>query len=223
MKLNKAQVVEEARKTAYLQRDNFKLTADEIVAMDWKTRNAKARELALVAHESFLHTHATNYPGAFLEAYTDSVNAAWSNVVKNLDEARRRFKTACSGLTYEEAQTKICEIVESMKIRGGRLDGTTLRVERSWGIGGDVRVNFIRSDAVTKNPDDATQTVYHYSVTCEVSWSSTQHTVAEAAACVKLYAELVDVAAEVEAVMSRERVIRTYGIEVAPIAATQEG
>lgn len=160
----------------------------------------------------------TRYIDAFVDAYTDRLMAIWHGLVKRQDRDRSAWKRALTGLTVEQAVDKVQKLVEGFHIRGicdgdmGRYDGLTVTVERSWGVNADLYIRYERTDDKTTNPDNSNESAGTYRFTTSISWSSTGRSLAQATASVKLYQELIEVAAEVEAVMKEDRVIWTWGI-----------
>jgi hypothetical protein len=226
MKTNKTATVEMAKN---LGRDAASgvadLTLEQINDMTWDARQVRARELGNVALANALEGGLnTTYQNEFVGAYADAVMGAWGGKVKRHEELRRRFQRACSGLTLEQAVAKAKALMESFHVRGAQIsDGynLSLRVERAWAVDASLYVQFTQSDDMVENPDDPKQRAGSYSVHAELSWGSTTRDVANAVAVIKLYQELTEVAAEIEAVMGHERIIYTWGIPEAPKAIFQ--
>jgi len=130
--------------------------------------------------------------------------------------ARKRkayAKALTAGITLEEAQATVARIIEETNIRGCKPSysvGLDREYERGWGIGCRLNVAFDRVyDDRVVNPDEPLEAVEIYRIRIDVSWSSTTRDVAAARAAIKLYTEVTDLAAELQAVLT-ERPIRSF-------------
>lgn len=214
-KLNKSEAVAAAKNLARSNATANAMTITDINALDWDARRQLARKLTDTGTANRIDTHA-QYQPAVREAYEDAILSIWGAKIKDQQNARCEFAQACKGLTADEARAKIAQLVDSFKIRGRRnytTSGVTLDVERAWGVAGALYITLERDhDNAIVNPDDENQRAYRYRVETKLSWSSTGRTIAEALASTKLYTELIEVAAEVEAVMNHERIVYVYGL-----------
>jgi hypothetical protein len=216
MKSNKTATVKMAEDLGRNDPVAVNATLEQINAMSWDARQVLARELGdvalSVAERNGLNT---TYQSDFIYSYAHAVMSVWGGKVKRHEELCRRFRNACSGLTLEQATAKVKTLIDSFHVRGAKVSegyNLSLRVERAWAVDASLYVQFTRSDDTVENPDDPTQRAGSYSVRTELSWGFTTRDVANAVAAIKLYQELTEIAAEIEAVMGREHVIYTYGI-----------
>ena len=198
----------------------FPLTWQEVDAMEWRSRNTAAR-----AQIGEAPAEAEKFADAYVQAAVDALVKLWHQVSKAHDTAVKNFERACQGLTHEQAVSKVKALLEDMRIRGASISegfGLSMNVRRAWAVEASLYVKFDRDyepDAV--NPDDETQRAGCYKLVVELSWSSTTRSVSGALASVKLYQELTEAAAEIEAVMSHERVVWTFGLEEEPIVQSE--
>lgn len=219
--MNKHEMVDTAR--AMARRDNVaeSKTLEEIQAMTWNDRETLARQLARDAASGIVPGWNTKYAEAFLEAYRSAVENVWSTKTYELEQKRQTWQRATRGLTYQEAADKIKALITSFNLRGVKPNGgLDVTVERAWGYGASLYVRIERTDVRIENPDDVAQRAGTYTVTTKLSWSSTGRSIAESVAATKLYTELIEVAAEVEAVMLHEHIYWTYGVPEKEVAKT---
>jgi len=139
-----------------------------------------------------------------------------------LERRRESYRKALTnGITREQATAKVGTIIEQAAIRGakpiyGSYDGR-LSVERGWGLGVDLYVT-IGQDYSSRvvNPDDKDECVFFHNVRVEITWSSTGRSVAKAHAAVTLYAEVVALAAEIEAVLAEDPIRGFWSLKPEP-------
>lgn len=181
-------------------------------------RDYAARRTDAAAHdlhkEVNLHDVPVKWTTAFHEAINDAIYNTWSRKLKKMENKRSAWKSAISGMTSDQATAKIKGIVDSFHLRGMReFTGHCVEVERTFTV--DARL-YIRLDADydsrTYNPDDEKQSVTRYTLKTELSWGGTSRSLPESVACVKLYQELIEVAAEVESIMKRENIVYVHGV-----------
>jgi hypothetical protein len=228
-KLTKTDTIEAAKSLVQGHPGIEALTVPEIGALDYSQRVEVARNFlrALLPMLSpSMEAARLNRMADFDGAFIDAAMKVWGNKVSELERRRRAFKKASSGITAEQAVAKIKALVESFRIRGSErshagYDGYTLEIERAWGVSGTLYIRLEREDGRTVNPDDDHQYAGSYRVATSMSWSSSTRTLAESVAVVKLYQELIEVAAEVEAVMARERVSWTWGVPEPAVEAPE--
>lgn len=199
------------------------LTATELEAMSWDDKLKATRAIA----NGYLPAALTlGLPGKHTLLYTETLENTlveiWNAKVQRLKNARHHWTHMSSGLTVKEATAKVKVLVESFHLRGMRpLDGdhgVSVEVARSWGVEANLYIRFDSNDSERErlvNPDNKDEWVYTYRLRVETSWSSTTRTLAESVASIKLYQELVEVAAEVEAMINREKVVHVHRAPVA--------
>lgn len=219
MKMNKSQAIEAAKNLARTSTANG-MTVDEINNLgDYSERRTAAARLYLpVMLDMDVHE---NYRAAAQEAFVDAVLNIWGSKVKQLENARRAWKSAISGITVQQAHEKVQALVASMNIRGAEIDANGVRICRLdrysdaqlyWTFDRDFGADGLR------NPDDEKQRAGVYTLSLKISCSGTSYTPAKMAVINKIHTELVDVANEIEVVMANEHIIWTWGIpEVVPV------
>ena len=134
------------------------------------------------------------------------------------EEALRRqrldyLNASKRGWTLEGAVDIIGNILRTANVRGQRSnlydsrDDLSLRVERSFGVAADLYIH-LRTDYDSKivNPDNEKQAAGTYLVQIEIGWSGTSRSIAAATASIALYRELVDLGAEIAALMEQNSV-----------------
>ena len=190
----------------------FPRTWQEVDAMSGhiESRSAALDQLGAVPVE------VEKFRDAYVDAFILHLSQLWCEVSKAHTRGVQIFQRACQCLTQEQAVAKVKALIESMHIRGARVSdgcGMGVYVERAWGVSASLYVKFDRDyDYKVINPDNDTQCAGRYNVVVELSWSSTTRRVSDAVASIKLYQELTEAAAEIEAVMSHESVVWTFGI-----------
>ena len=199
----------------------FPLTWQEVDAMEWRSRNIAAR-----AQIGEAPAEAEKFADAYVQAAVDAQMKLWYQVSKAHDTAVKNFERACQGLTHEQAVSKVKALLEDMRIRGARISegfGLSMNVTRAWAVEASLHVKFdLDRDNRVINPDNDRQCAGCYTFVVELSWSSTTRRLSDAVASVKLYQELTEAAAEIEAVMSHERVVWTFGLEEEPVVRSEE-
>lgn len=215
-KMNKSEAVEAAKNLARKSVAVNALTIDNLNDMpSYAARKAVAHHYALTELDGNVIDTLPKYQGDVVDAYVDAATGVWASKVKQLENARRTFASAVKSMTVAQAREKITGLVKSFHLRGlqDSDDLMSVNVERAWGVSASVYFRYDgRHDNPITNPDDESQRVYSHSLRIEFSWSSTGRSMAEALASANLYRELIDMAAEVEAVMGREKVVSTWGI-----------
>lgn len=204
-----------------LARTQPTMTVEQLDAMQYDGRRAEAARLAVAAvgtaKAAGLRDDFENDVRAFGEAFVDHLLDAWGRQIKERDGRRAAWKRAGTGLTAEQASAKIVALLESMRIRGAKVEGSCgvrVEVERAWAVGGTLYVGMDRNYAARiVNPDNDRQAAGEYKLKTELSWSGTSRSLADSIASVAVYTELIQAAAEVEAVMSHERVVWTFGLD----------
>jgi hypothetical protein len=217
-KMTKSDVEQLAKADARRDADKLNKTAFELEKMTWDAESEMARSMARTALALTENVDA-KFAAVYTETYYSALLGVWSMTVKALERKREEFRRVQNALTQEQAAEKIKTLVEGFHLRGlRRLDatggGVSVSVERAWAVSADLYIRFERADGEVINPDDEHWHGSYLTVTTQLTWSSTGRTVVEGLAAVKLYQEMLDVAAEVEAVMSHERVAWTYWLPV---------
>ena len=208
--MTKTQTEQFAKKNASYNKDVNAMTVAEIERLTWQERHTLARDYA---------KNAVNRDGvdvkwnnAFMDAYHEHVMFVWSSKLKQLENARRSFKDACSGLTVKQANDKIRALATSFNFRGARVEEHSMEILRGDRDGGCLYWEFTREDGATVNPDDAAQRAYSYTLAVKISTSGMTYSPARMALVHKIHGELLEVVAEIEATMGRERVMSTWGV-----------
>lgn len=213
-KLNKSEAIEAAKNMAHRNITANGVRVEQLNSMTYEERKAEAERIYVESAAPRIDTHQ-QYLAAAHEAFTNAVLGIWESKRKAFETARRHFQTVAAGLSTTDAYKKINDIVKAFNIRGISPSSSeyrsTVQVERAWGVGATVYFSYDRSSDALVNPDDSNQRVYTYSLKVEISWSGTSRSLAEATASIALYRELTEMAAEVEAIMQRERVVYRYG------------
>lgn len=215
-KLTKSDAISAVKNIARVEAEALNKPLAWIEATPYDARRAEARAIlaARTQLQAIVDTSDKYWPDVE-EAFVDETLAVWGRQERERNRLRKAFADACRGITAEQAAAKVVALVESLRLRGARVStssGVSVTVERAWGVSADLYVRFESDYTAVSNPDDETQRAYRYHVETKVTWSSTGRSLAEAQASVALYRELVDAMAEVEAVMSHERVVQTYGL-----------
>lgn len=209
--LSKTQTEQLAENDADKNAEASTLPVAQLEAMSYSEQRQSARNFANNASRltenvdpKFIDLYETTYAGR--------IQHGWIGKIKELNRKRCAFKSACTGLTLEQAEIKIVELAKSFNFRGAVVAGNHLEITRGDRDGASLYWHTDRDDKPTVNPDDETQRVYHYTYTFEFNTCGTTYTLARMALVHKIHAELLEAAAEIEATMSRERVISTRGI-----------
>lgn len=130
---------------------------------------------------------------------------------------RKKFMQALTrGRTVDAMWKQVEEVVKAANIRGMQphndfaTSSVYLEFRRtsSTHCSLSIGLNF-NYDDVVRNPDNDRQSVGFFSPRVEVGWSSTSRNAAAATACIALYTEVVNLAAEIETLM-RDEPIRRY-------------
>jgi hypothetical protein len=176
-----------------------------------------ANSYATNAEQTYFVGADTKFTDCFAPAYAEAVLNAWHATLKTRERARHAWNVASKSMTAAQATEKIKALVASCNVRGVKApygDGLTVEVERGWAVSATLYVRMERDyDRVVTNPDNSDQKAFHYTLKTEVSWSGTSRSIAEATASVKLYQELIELAAEIEATIGRERIVSLRGVE----------
>jgi hypothetical protein len=215
MKLNKSEAVEAAKNMARNNQEANAYTVAQLEAMSWDERRKQAAILTLTSMVTTrVDTHRTYRP-AVHEAFENGILAIWSAKLKSLENGRRNFKRACSGLTTEQARQKIVDLVTSMNIRGARVHESGFDVNRvpggHWGGPGINWSLDLDYDAAIVNPDDDRQRVYRYKLALKFSTSGSTYSPAQMGLLHKIHAELIDAANEILVVMADVNIISKFG------------
>lgn len=165
----------------------------------------------------------TKYPNEFRQAFVDEAMSIWGGKIRALENARKNFARAASGISAEQAQKELAAVVDSFRIRGaqpmaeGYFDRLTVR--RPGRIEASLYFKFDRrwdDGDVAVNPDDPTDRVYSYAFKVELSTTGTTCSLSQGLAYAELYRELLQLGAELENAAAELRVIyRTKQQEVA--------
>jgi hypothetical protein len=200
-------------------------TAHQLEAIEYQERNRMLSQMADVA-VSVAATMQVKLDDKstpiFRMSFIETGLALWAQKLKQLRVQRDSFRQASSGITSGEADSKVQDIVKSFNLRGANLQGGyhgSVEVRRGDDVQATLYIRWDREDDIVENPDNPNHRVWRYRMHTELSWAGTSRSIAVAVANVKLYQELIELAAELEAVMGRERVISIWG---APEAAEVE-
>lgn len=205
--MTKTETERTARNAADLNATANEFTVEQLEAMDWTTRQAKAAELfALVGGD-----HG-RYAGAYNETYRDRILSNWAGKCKQREAARRNFRHVAASMTLKQATEKVAALANGVNFRGARVDGQGMEILRGDRDGGRVYWTWKRTDRVVTNPEDDRQRVYFYELEVQISTSGTSYSPARMALVHKIHGELLEVAAELEATFDRIEVITTCGI-----------
>lgn len=209
-KLNKSEAEAYAKNVVRNNSEVNALTVERLEGMEWQERRDLAKNLADAASAP-----DTKYHEAFREAYASAVLNTWAPKVKGLENARKHFKAACTGLPLEKAHAKVKALVESMNIRGARIGDYGVEVLRGgeWN-GPSLGWTFERLDGTTDNPDDTLQRVNHYRLELRISTGGSSYSIAKLALLHKVHGELLDAANELTVAMGNERIVSTWGFEL---------
>ncbi len=123
---------------------------------------------------------------------------------------RRELEKMRHGMNVKDALLTVRQIMMRRDVKGVRVGLTELDmlhsdchlgVERGWAVGCDLYVKFPLWGAYDDRVEDPENNKVWMKVNYEIelSWSSSGRTPLQALACVNLYKEMVDLAAEIEA------------------------
>lgn len=146
------------------------LSIDVIKAMEWKERQDLSARLALGAD-----IPDSQYHDAAVSAFIDAFQNALSSKVKRYDIALKNYDRARTGISSEQAQERIIELLKGMHLRGrvniagDRFDVTRgscsatvyMKMERVGGWSAD--------DECVRHPDDPMKRAGKYEMRTEVS------------------------------------------------------
>lgn len=212
-KMNKTEAIEAARGMARRCDAVNAVTLNELSKLDYAQRRAYASMLMNSTAVQRIDTNDRYLPDA-MQAFENEALTIWSRKEKELENKRKAWKRATTGLTAEQAKAKIVAFLTSLNIRGARVSeyGDRLEIVRG-------RCNstlYFRMDPEdyegTTNPDDEQQRAGEYAFKVDYSVSGTTYTPAEMAVVTKINQELLDAGNELTMLMSQERVIWTWGI-----------
>lgn len=229
MKMNKTETIEFARKLASKNEAVNKMTGHEVEKLEWQERQIIAHNL-LLQEEHW--DRNSRYASDFGVAYENTITNVMGNKVRELKNARDAWKRATTGISSDEAARRARALIESMNIRGVRIDGETslhsVSINRSepgrWNE--DARAYFrlervYDGSQTVVNPDDEKQYAGVYNMRIEMSTAGTSYSTAKMAVIIKAQQELLDAMTELEVVLANERIVWTRGIPEAP--ATTDG
>jgi hypothetical protein len=220
-KLNKSQTDRFAKDCAERCADVQAISTSQLAAMDYSGKRALAMSLAQTAVE-ITDLSGSAYPGAFLHAYAEAVEAVWQDKLRRLRIAREQWARVSGGMRGSDACRKLVELLEAMHIRGARISENSVEIERGNRLGGRLYFRFERNwdvDSPVENPDDASQKAGHYAFTVQISTTGSTWSLADMAVLNKINAELTDIGNELVSTVNGWRVVWTYGIpEQAPVA-----
>jgi hypothetical protein len=217
-KLNKSETEKWAFQKGVEDAKTSPLTVTEREVLTYEQR----REMARTACKSWFLNNDIPGQSYYPDAASDSYESGWTKAfyapIAELEGKRKRWRETLSGITVQQANEKIRELLKAMNIRGARYSDdmvSSIQVTRSWGIDASIYLRWDReydSRRGIENPDDPKQRAGHYDFSVEVNWGSTGRSLSEAMAAAHLYIEIINYAAEIKAVMDRERVVWTWGI-----------
>jgi len=214
-KLNKTEAVAAAKSMAQKHESVNAVTIGELAKIDYMQRREYARMLMADSGVQNIDTHE-KYKADVEVAFVDAAMSIWSGKERQLENARRSWKRATTGLTVTQANEKIVALVKSMGIRGLQDRGGYGYFEVS--RADEQATLYVRTERVgdydncVVNPDDDTQKAFTHVVTTELSWAGTSRSTARSAVAIKIYQELLDAANEIEATMARENISSTWGV-----------
>jgi FAD/FMN-containing dehydrogenase len=142
------------------------------------------------------------------------------DAARDLDRRRNEYARLKSARSPAEVMASLKAALEG-RVRGRRVrlelsrdDYLTLEVERAWAVTASLYVR-LESDWNGRlvNPDNDREVARLMRYAVELSWSSTHRSVAAAAASVALYRELVELAAEVEAILAEGRIATVMNLD----------
>jgi hypothetical protein len=217
--LTKTQTIELAQNLGRKNEAVQNMTVAEWDAMEYSDRlkwavQVTADVFAALPVET-LATIKDEYIGAFKSAHSDQISGMCYSKSKALAKARHDFKRWASSKTVQQVTTELAELAKGSGVRGlslrNFLTDVSIEVDRA-GLEGSLYVRFDSNfDECIVNPDDANHRVISYALRLDISWSSSNRTPAQAAVAVKVYQDLVDLANEIEATYSRERIVTVHG------------
>lgn len=216
-KMTKQQIEQAAVSAARAVRDAH-LTFAEISLLTYEQRQARAAQAAM-AYAAQQTQPGPAMDSRFASAFHEELLRVWARTVKAKENARREWRRLIGSKTVAQASADARQRIVEMQIRGAQIsDGSGVTVSVTRGpISADLYVSFDADyDHLMKNPDNAEQRIATLTPRVRISWSGTSRTVAEATLALTIYRELAEAGAEIEAVLSNETVIRTFGFETCP-------
>jgi hypothetical protein len=215
----KREVVELAKSQARVNPTVLAVTLADLEGQNYVERRTRARLIL----EALPRPDAVpdRLAGDFLLAFVDRAMEVWGGLERERRAKREQWQRALSGIGVDEATAKVAGMVEAFRLRGARVDGLTVYVNRGWACEATLYVRFDRDDEPLRNFEAPEQRVFRYTVHTELSWSGTTRTLAESVCAAALYRELTEVAAEVESVMARQRVREVWGLPTPTPAAPE--
>ena len=211
MTKTKNDAIELARNAARTDATANAMTVEQIEAMTYDARRDLSMKLSRDRVTTIVGL-ADRFRADFLVAYENALQTMWASKARARENARRNFKTACSGLSPEQANARVAEIVTSFNLRGARVGDNGVEVVRGARLGARLSWRFERDDDEVVNPDDAKQRAWRYRVRLEFGTSGTTCTSADMAVYHGIHADLLAVATEVESALSAERIVSTWGV-----------
>jgi hypothetical protein len=189
------------------------LTVEQLEPLGYQERNDKARDIVKMLSGTAYEGVSEKYRNDFSAAYTNRILNIWGSKMKARENARRAFKSAAESMTTTQATEKLMAIAASFNLRGARVGDGSLEVMRGdrdgatlyWRLNADY-------DGSVRNPDDENQRVIFYNLELSISCCGTSYSTARMALVNKIQSELLEVANEIEATMSRQRIVSTWGI-----------
>jgi hypothetical protein len=207
-KMTKSEAITAARKMA-LNDDRIKAVTTDILAnMDWTARRTAVDAITATSNVRFINTSEKYLPEA-IEAFKTQALDMWYREEQHL-------KNASQGITTDQAKTKITDFLKSLNIRGAQISeyGDRIEVERGR-CSAALYFRMERLEERITNPDNAGQSAGSYAIRVEYSTSGTTYSPAEMAVVVKIQGELLDAGNELTVLMSRERIVWTWGMDEA--------
>jgi hypothetical protein len=218
-KLTKAETLQLARTHAQAAARLYTPTPAEQDAMSFAERQDKIAGIAASIMAAPEVAARTSYLAEYESEYRSALSAEWAKPVRQRDAARKEWRRLLSGLRMDDAKVRVQQLLADARIRNARItdnyDGVTIEVERTFSVSATLYVRFERkdwSDHGVTNPDADGQRAGVYAQRCELSWGGMSHGVSDALACVSLYRDLIEIAAEIEAVFARLTVVWTWGL-----------
>lgn len=218
--------------------DQFKdLTVEKVNEMNLPTYADKQQFAFKLLHHGMVITNseiskvkAANMKD-FNEAFIDEVINRLTAPEVERRRAIDRFRSELGrSITLDVMMKRLIDHVKSMNIRGARLSerhsGLYLTVTRGWSIEVNLSIDFNRSfDSSQRmvNPENDKQAIGRYSHKLDITWSSTQRSLASAQASVVLYQEIVNIAAELESMIEDKTVRWEMGFDEEVVARAVEG
>lgn len=220
-KLNKSEAIEAARRAARQNQAAKEMTLERLAAIeDYRERRKLATDICALYYRPV--DVQERYVADGEQAFIDTIMVMWQTLETQRENARRTWKSMLGCTTVDQATAKVVELVNNAHVRGVTVahgSGVTLYMDRlrpgsHYGNDATCYVRFERDhDSRIVNPDNNRQCAGYYTAKIELSWGGTSHSLANSAASIKAYTDLLELANEIQAVLENDRIAWVFGLD----------